>query len=164
MDAKQLVEEYPGNMVRGTEILAGLKEKKLVAGLVERVLEVDEVKPGLHETAEGIKVRPIYRIRWHCLPFYLFGLWPLPGTGKGTGRFIKVAHDRIKMPPEAGRRKVAADSRETDEIAVFLSTRLADSHLEAILATRIAGLWLELYRWNASWIELGLSRLDICSF
>jgi len=69
------------------------------------------------------------------------------------------------MPPEGSRRyDTVHNATEVDECAVFLSTQLADSHLNLILAVRIQDQWLELYRWSSSWAKLGLSRLEICSF
>ncbi len=144
---------------------ADFQEKMQRAGISVTPLEVTEVKPGLHESAEGITTRPIYRISWPKQPARLLGLLSLPHTNGGSGRFIEISPQRINMPSEASRRyNIAHSTAEVDKSAVFLSTVLADSHLDLILVVRVADQWLELYRWHASWIELGLSRLEICRF
>jgi hypothetical protein len=140
-------------------------ERMQRAGIAVRFLEVTEVKSGLHESAEGITAWPIYRISWHKQPLRLLGLWSLPRTNDGSGRFVKISPQRINMPSEGSRRyDIAHSAAEVDESAVFLSTQLADSHLNLILAVRIQDQWLEVYRWSSSWAKLGITRLDICSF
>jgi hypothetical protein len=127
-----------------------------------RLLDIDEISAGLHEKAEAI-IRPVYRISWHRRPVRLFGRWPLPGTDKGSGNFVKVSPDRIKMPPEALRRyELAVNGNQTEEAAAFIDTKFQNSNIGVILAVEKAGHWLELDRWRGSWRELGLSRLDIC--
>ena len=128
-----------------------------------RLLEVVEVKPGLHEVAEGITGHPVYRISWDKKPGLLSGLWHMPGNGKGSGRFLKLSPESITMPKEAaGKYRDAA--RHADETAVFMSTRLGDSRVQIVLASRSRERWLELYRGTATWRELGISRFDISSF
>jgi len=144
---------------------ADIMEEMRRAGIAPRLLEVTEVEPGLHEIAEGITLRPIYRLSWAKEPVRLFGLWSIFPKGRGDGRFIKLAPQGVNLPAEAKRRQeLSQGMAAVDEMAVFLSTRLRDSHLEAILAARVKGEWLELYRWNTSWVRLGLSRLAICQF
>ena len=152
-------------MAEGRQAALDLEGVMRRAGIAARFLEVTEVRPGLHENAEGITARPIYRISWHKQPLGLLGLWPLPCPNGGSGRFVKISPQRINMPPEGSRRyDTVHNATEVDECAVFLSTQLADSHLNLILAVRIQDQWLELYRWSSSWAKLGLSRLEICSF
>jgi len=141
------------------------REKMRQAGIDAQTLEVTEVTPGMHERAEGITARPIYRISWRRHPLRLLGMFTLPLTNRGSGRFVKIPPQKVNMPPEAQRRyEMAQNFAEIDESAIFLGTQLADSHLNLILAARIRNQWLELYRWNASWAGLGITRLDICSF
>ncbi len=140
-------------------------EKKLQeTGLEARTLKVSEVRAGLHEIAEGITARPIYRVSWDkpspCWP----GILSLRLRHEGAGKFVRLSPERVTMPPEASQRLEAARGLGIDEAAVFLDTRLADSHLDLVLAVRRQGQWLELYRWNSSWDGLGISRLDVCSF
>lgn len=129
------------------------------------LLQVTEVKPGLHENSEGIRSQTVYRISWHRESARLFRRWHIPGMGQGSGRFVKLRPDRIVMPDEAAQRyHQASDAPDTDATAVFLSTQFRNSHLELILASYSRGTWVELYRWTASWRELGLSRMDVSSF
>ena len=131
----------------------------------KRLLWVVEVKPGLHEAAEGITGRPVYRLSWHKKPGLLSGFWPIPGNGngKGSGRFLKLSPESITMPEEAAE-KYREAARHADETAVFMSTRLGDSRVQIVLASRSRERWLELYRGTATWRELGISRFDISSF
>jgi len=144
---------------------ADFQEEMKQAGISMTPLEVTEVKPGLHESAEGITIQPIYCISWPKQPLYLFGLLNIRHIGKRSGKFVKVSAGTVNIPPEANRQYSLAEGIvQPDESAVFLSTRLVDSHLRIILAIRLAEQWLELYRWNDSWTALGLSRLEICQF
>jgi hypothetical protein len=146
-------------------IPAKFEQKPARMSLTPRLLEVTAVKPRLHEIAEGISIRPIYRLRWAKQPVRLYGLLPIPHTDMGEGRFVKPPLDGIRLPLEANRWfKLSKIIVEIDKMAVFLSTQFRDSHLDVILAARVAGQWLELYRWNPSWTELGLSRLAVCQF
>jgi len=147
------------------QALADFQEEMQQAGISVTPLDVTEVKLGLHESAEGITARPIYHISGPKKSTRLQGLLSLPHTDGGSGRFVKISSQRINMPSEANRLyDVAHSSAELDGSAVFLSTRLADSHLRTMLAIRVAEQWLELYRWSTSWSELGLSRLEVCQF
>jgi hypothetical protein len=153
-----------GPIAGGTQVSVDLSSQLQVAGISARRLEVSQVRPGLHEQAEGITLWPVYRISWMKSPVRLLGLWRLPGSDRGSGKFVRVPIWKTRMPPEAHRRYEAVNGiPQAEEAAVFLSTQLKDSHNDAILAVRIAEEWLELYRWRAPWRELGLSRLDICS-
>ncbi len=141
------------------------REKMGEADIDAQTLEVTEVKPGMHEDSEGITVRPIYRISWRRQPLRLPGVLTLPLGNGSSGRFVRISLQRINVPPEARRRlEIAQSLAELDESAVFLSTQLADSHLNLVLAVRIQDQWLEVYRWSSSWTKLGISRLDICGF
>jgi hypothetical protein len=124
--------------------------------LSTRMLDVNPTRAGLHEKAEAI-TQPVYRISWTDGPARLFGLLPLPGTSRHSGKFIRVSPDRVKMPAEANHR---FEMIEKEETAVFIDTGLRNSNISAILAVKNDGHWLELYRWQGSWQELGLSRLD----
>ncbi len=147
------------------EATLAFREKIREAGIDAQTLEVTEVKPGMHEDAEGITARPIYRISWRRQAQRLLGLLTLPLGNRGSARFVKISPQRINMPPEARRRlEVAQSLGKFDEGAVFLSTQLADSHLHLVLAVRVQDQWLELYRWHSSWARLEITRLDICSF
>ncbi len=131
--------------------------------LPARILDVDEARAGLHEKAEAV-VQPLYRISWCKKPARLFGIWPLPGTDRGSGKFIRVPANRIKMSAEASRRcEMVSNGNHLGEVAAFIDTELSDSHIGVILAVKNADHWLELCRWQGSWRELGLSRQDICS-
>jgi hypothetical protein len=164
MDAIQPAKRHSPLMTEGRQAPADFLDRMQREGISVSPLEVTEVEPGLHEKAEGIIIRPIYRISWRKQPLRLLGVLSLPRTDGGSGRFIKISPQRINMPPEASRRYGASRSvAEVDESAAFLSTALADSHLHVMLAVRVADRWLELYRWHASWAELGISRLDIRS-
>jgi hypothetical protein len=143
-------------------------EKKLSYRMIESSyrlpLEIKEVKVGLHETAEGITLRPIYRITWGRKTMARFK-WLRLGSKNKSEKFIKLPLYLILEPQEAG---FGYTSRifppDMEEKAVFLSTRLTDTSLTVISAMRTGEGWFELNRWQTSWSELGLSRTDICSF
>jgi len=165
MDAIQSGKRRSPSMAEGRQTPVDFLEKMQTEGISVPPLEVTEVKAGLHESAEGITARPIYHISWPEKSTGLLGLQSLTRTNGGSGRFVKISPQRINMPPEGSRRYDTVHSAtEVDECAVFLSTQLADSHLNLILAVRTQDQWLELYRWSSSWAKLGLSRLEICSF
>ena len=127
-------------------------------------IEIKEVRAGLHETAECIKLRPIYRISWHKSPIDLFG-WRFLGKKIRSGKFVKLPPDSIKIPREVALKcSKGALKQGIEERAVFLNTCLSDASLEAIFAIRIGGSWLDMYHWRGSWSDLSLSRLDICCF
>jgi hypothetical protein len=130
---------------------------------IEDLIQVEAVKRGMHELAEGITCQTVYRISRNRHSRRLFGLWPIAGMS-GSGKFVKVLPEKVTMPTEALQYYRKATDSQPDEIAVFLSTRLADSNIEAILAAQYSEHWLQLYRWRASWRELGLSRLEIYDF
>jgi hypothetical protein len=137
---------------------------KVMEAAIGLPLEIKEVKPGLHELAEGIRLRPIYRISWSSRPVVLFNRWTL-GKEKKSGKFVRLSPDMIIEPPEVEFRYSAEKyKQEIEGKAVFLSTRFTDTSLTAIFAIRTGGSWLELYRWHSSWSELALSRMDVCSF
>jgi len=131
----------------------------------KRLLWVDEVKPGLHEAAEGITGRPVYRLSWYKKLGLLSGFRHIPvnGNGKCSGRFLKLSPESITMPEDAAE-KYREAARYTDETAVFMSTRLGDSRVQIVLASRSRDHWRELYRGTATWRELGISRFGISSF
>ncbi len=147
-----------------TKTLRGLVERIQKTGITARPLEVTEVEPGQHEKAEGISARPICVVSWARQAVRLPWLGDIPDTEKGRGKYVKLSPERINIPPEVAEQyRQVYSVVQVQEGAVFLSTKLADSSLGLILAIRTGGRWLELYRWNASWTGIGLSRLDICS-
>ncbi len=165
MEATQPAKRLLPLMTEGKQAPADFLERMHGEGIDVSPLEVTEVKPGMHEGAEGVTARPVYRVSWRRHPLRLLGVFNLPLANGSSGRFVKIPVQRINMPPEARRRLDAAHRLGgVDESAVFLSTQLADSHLSLILAVRVPDQWLELYRWSSSWAKLGISRLDICSF
>jgi len=141
------------------------QEEMRQSGISVIPLEVTEVKPGLHESAEGITTHTIYHISWPKQPIRLLGMLSLPHTDRGSGRFVKISPQRINMLPEAVERlRLAHHAAKVAESAIFLNTCLADYHLDVILAIWTSDQWLQLYRWNTSWSKLGLSRLEVCQF
>lgn len=126
-----------------------------------RGLKVVQVRPGLHEAAEDIACRPIYRVAPEKRRSRVRAA--LPWLFRSSMRCVKLPAERTAMPPEAARCCVEVEGiPEREETAVFLDTELMDHHLRAMLAVRIAGRWYSLHRWTASWKGLGLSRRDIC--
>jgi len=165
MDAIQSGKRRSPSMAEGGQTPVDLLERMQRAGIATRLLRVTEVKPGLHEDAEGITARPIYHISWPEKSTCLLGLLSLPHTDGGSAKFVKLSPQKIDMPLEARRRyEVAQSFTEVNECTIFLRTQLMDSNLNLLLAVRIQGQWLEVYRWSSSWAKLGISRLDICSF
>ena len=65
-----------------------------------RRLDIEKVPAGLHEKAEAI-TQPVYRISWDRKPIRLLGRWLLPVRERGSGKFIRVSPERIRIPPEA---------------------------------------------------------------
>ena len=63
-------------------------------------IEIARVKPGLHEIAEGIRLRPIYRISWHKKPADLFIGWGLLRKKIWSDKFVKMDIDRLILPPQ----------------------------------------------------------------
>ena len=127
-------------------------------------IEIKEVRAGLHEMAECIMLRPIYRVSWHRKPLDLFG-WRFLGKKIRSGKFVKLPPDSITMPHEVALKYGEGVFKQgIEEIAVFMSTSLTDTSLKAIFAIRAGGSWLDLYHWRSSWSDLSLSRLDICCF
>jgi hypothetical protein len=125
-------------------------------------LEVTEVKPGLHERAEGIENRPVYRLCWPRLPRRTLGPLPLPVGTTRCGAYIKLSPERINLSDEAVlRRRQASAHALTDETAVFLRTRLGNTRLELILANRYHSRWSVIHRWTDTWRGLGISRMDV---
>lgn len=126
-------------------------------------LEIAEVKPGLHERAEGIARKPVYRISWSKKPLSLLGIWRVPGTEKGSGNYTKMSVQQVNIPPEADKQyRLTKKDAEIQEVAAFLSTQCTETHTQVILAARTGDDWFELYRWRASWRELGSSRTAVC--
>jgi len=126
-------------------------------------LSVTEVQPGLHERAEGITNIPVYRLSWPRKPVQLWK-WRMPGTEKGSGNYIKKPVEKLNLPPEAGEQyqlRKSDTTTKTLEIAAFLETQLTGTHINVILAARIANEWFELYRWNSSWKQLGCSEARV---
>ena len=126
-------------------------------------LEITEVRPGLHERAEGIERKPVYRISWPKKPLSLLGIWRVPGTKKGSGNYTKRPVQQVNIPPEADKQyRLTKKDDGVQEVAVFLSTRCTETHSNVILAARTGDDWFELYRWRASWRELGSPRASVC--
>lgn len=88
--------------------------------------------------------RAIYRVAWpHQRKISLFGLWVKEWTGAKSGSFIKCGLNEITMPVEAELISARVKDRpEVEEAAVFVETRI-----DPILAVRVEGQWLELFRW-----------------
>ncbi|RLC72118.1 MAG: hypothetical protein DRI26_03675 [Chloroflexi bacterium] len=121
------------------------------------------MKPGLHERAEGIAHKPVYRISWPKKPKSLFGIWRVPGTEKGSGNYTKRLLRQVNIPPEANKQyRLTKKDAGVQEVAVFLSTQCTETHTEAILAARAGDDWFELYRWHVSWREVGSPRAAVC--
>ena len=126
-------------------------------------LEVTEVMPGLHEKAEGIKTRPVYRLCWPRPGRRAIGRIRLSG-GTCSGNYVKLSPERIALDEEAARRyRDAAATPATEETAVFLRTELGGSRLELVLASRTSEAWSALHHWTDSWRGLGISRVDVVS-
>jgi hypothetical protein len=114
-------------------------------------LRVTEVASGFHERAEGIRHRPVYRLTWSP-----------SGTRRHTGKYVRLAPERLRLTGEAARRyQEALASPATQETAVFLSTRLGGARIELVLAARRDGAWSVLYRWADTWRGLGISRPEL---
>jgi hypothetical protein len=127
-------------------------------------LEVSEVKPGLHEKAEGIENRPVYRLCWPRTSRPSLGPVRLPAPATCSGTYVKLSPTRVNLADEAARRyhEAAADP-VIEETSVFLRTRLGGSRIDLVLAGRNDGRWSALHRWSDTWRGLGISRLDIVS-
>lgn len=130
----------------------------------DALLEVTEVKPGLHEKAEGIHRRPLYRLCWPRPSRPALGpLRRLVGP-TCSGMYVKLSPERISLDDEAARRfRDASADPATDETTVFLRTQLGNSRLELILASRHDEEWSALHRWTDSWRGLGISRADLAN-
>jgi len=140
------------------------KDSKLTGASTVHPIDIKEVRAGLHEMAEGIKLRPIYRISWHRKPIDLFG-WRIPNKKNMSGKFVKLPPGSITMPRDVALKYSEGAFRHgIEERAIFLSTCLSDASLKAIFAIRAGGSWLDVYHWRGSWLDLAFSRLDICSF
>ena len=127
-------------------------------------LDVEEIKPGLHERAEGIENRTVYRLCWPRTSRHTLGPLPLPGGAVCSGTYIKLSPERINLSDEAALRYQQASAHaSTDETAVFLRTQLGSARLELILASRQRGHWSVIHRWTDTWRGLGISRMDIIS-
>ena len=126
-----------------------------------RGLKVLQVKPGLHESAEDIACRPVYRIALERRPSRVRAA--LSWVFRSTVRYVKLPPELVVLSPKAASCYAMARSMpETQEIAVFLDTELADHRLRAMLAVHVGDRWYSLHRWSTSWKGLGLSRHDIC--
>jgi hypothetical protein len=124
-------------------------------------LKVLQVRPGLHEAAEDIACRPVYRIALERQPSRVRAA--LSWLFRSTVRCVKLPPERVVLSPEAASCYATARSMpETQEIAVFLDTELVDHRLRAMLAVHVGDRWYSLHRWSTSWKGLGLSRHDIC--
>ena len=129
-----------------------------------RRIEVAETEAGLHEIAEGITIRPIYKISWGRKQAGILKWWPFSKKVR-TGKFVKSPIHDLVLPQEVGSRYGRGDKRKgINERAVFLSTCLKDSSLTAIFAIHTAESWVMLHHWRTSWTQLGLCRLSVCSF
>lgn len=122
-------------------------------------LYIAMVKPGLHERAQGITHKPIYRISWPKRTIRLFGKWRMPNTKKGSANYIRVSEQRIKLPPDAEKQwRLAKRDTEVQEVAIFIDTHLTDARACLILAAQVSNDWFEFYRGCSSWRKLGLCK------
>ena len=120
-------------------------------------LNIIEVKPGLHERAEGITRKPIYHISWPKRTIRLFGRWRIPATKKGSAKYIRIPEHRLRLPPDAEKQwRLAKKDTAVREVAAFLGTHQIDTRVYVILTARIENDWFELYRGSSSWRKLGL--------
>jgi hypothetical protein len=147
------------------EIAADPRRTATTAEIPEgRRLEIKEVKAGLHEIAEGILLRPIYRISWPGKPRNPSGWLALSGK-KHSEKYVKLPYHQVVAPPRAFSGYCQdGDRQRVEERGAFLSTHLTDTSLNVVFAVRIGRAWMELSQWRTSWSELGLSRLDVCRF
>jgi hypothetical protein len=160
--AKRDVEKFAGKAE--TNAVANLERELQISCVSARPVTVTEAKPGLRERAEGLTAQPIYRISWEGRPIRPLRWFPLASTSTQAARFLKVSPRRVRMPGECREcYALAQNSRQTEEVAIFLDTRFTSSRVSAMLATRLADQWFELCRWHTSWTGIGLSRLDISS-
>jgi len=117
-------------------------------------LRVTELSQGLHEQAEGIKDRFVYRLSWRRT-----------GRGSHTGTYVKLSPEHVRLTPEASRiYDEARAASQVEETAVFLSTRFGGSRIELVLAAREDVHWSALHEWSDTWRRAGLSRHDIAVF
>lgn len=165
MNVTHVVNRRTGLVKDRSQTLAEFRDKMQAAGITPQVLRVSRESVGLHENAEGIsKDMAVYRLSWRKQPARLPGGLDIPGTQRDSEKFVKLPVHSVNLTGEAKRRyNLALDMAGAGEVALFLSTRhLSGSHMMAILAVCVSGRWLELYRWDTSWQELGLSRLAVC--
>ncbi len=111
------------------------------SGIEVRPLQITRI--GSFMSVRTIR-RTIYRVTWpHERKIGLFGLRLKEWTGRKSGAFVKHRVDELAMPVQA--EVIAAtvrDRPEIEETAVFVETRT-----DPILAVRVEGQWIELYRW-----------------
>ncbi|MCI0437672.1 MAG: hypothetical protein L0177_00895 [Chloroflexi bacterium] len=111
------------------------------SGIEARPLEITRI--GSFMSVRTMR-RTIYRVTWpHQRKIRLFGLRFKEWTGRKSGAFVKHRVDELAMPMQA--EVIAAtvrDRPEIEETAVFVETRT-----DPILAVRVEGQWIELYRW-----------------
>lgn len=88
--------------------------------------------------------RPIYKVIWRRQRrIRLFGLLTISWASRGSGRFVKFGPEEVALPLEAAILNAAIQTRpEVEETAVFVETQR-----DPILAVRVEGQWLGLYRW-----------------
>jgi len=129
-------------------------------------IRATQVKPSLHEVAEGLVRRPIYEIEFRGRSKHRWS-WILSALRAGRGstrRFVKVHPERLHVPSEvAYKLQIARETPGVDEIAVFFDTRLGDAGFTALLAVRCAEGWFALQHWRTNWLDLQVSRYSICS-
>jgi len=69
---------------------------------------------------------------------------------------------KLKVPPEVDKQcRLLRNDTKVQEVITFIGTQLTGTHINVILAARIADDWFELYRWNSSWKQLGFSAVTV---
>lgn len=92
----------------------------------------------------GFRRQPLYRITWpRKRQIRLLGKCAFSWEGQAGGWFGKATTDMVKMPIEAELRSATVKNLpQVAETAVFVEVRR-----DPILAVKVAGQWLEVYRW-----------------
>ena len=125
--------------------------------VVGKKISIDAEKPGKHENAEGITADTVWRVSPDRSSVNLLSLL---GLSRGSGVYVKLQVDDLNLPASARQR--LEEGGEADEAAVFLSTRMGNASVEAMLALRYSEQWREVARWRSRWADLGISRNEVC--
>ena len=84
------------------EVAADPRSTATAAEIPEgRRLEIKEMKAGLHEIAEGILLRPIYRISWSGKPRRNPSGWWALNRKNHSEKYVKLPYHQVAEPPQA---------------------------------------------------------------